>query len=69
MLIFQSPSLANCSISDMINVAIVVVAIDGGSATGEARISSRDTGGLTRAAISSRFVASSTRIADGGSSV
>ena len=34
--------------------AIVVVAIDGGCAIGEARISSRDTEGLT-AAISSRF--------------
>ena len=48
----------------MISVAIVVVAIDGGGAIGDARINSRDTEGLT-AAISSRFAATSVRMADG----
>ncbi len=69
MSIFQSPSFESCWISDMMRVAIVVVAIEEGCAIGAARISSRDTDGLTSAAISRRFAATSARIADGGNSV
>ena len=53
----------------MISAEIVLVAIDDGCAIGEASISSRETDGFTSAAISSRFAASSARIADAGSSV
>jgi hypothetical protein len=53
----------------MISVEIVVVAIDVGWSIGDARMSSRDIDGLTRAAISRRCAASSARMAEGGSSV